>query len=261
MDHKTNNEKPSSKEGGEMKVGDKVWVLCEVAMVYNRSLYMDIRHDSAVFEAKLSDCRPVEPSIKEPTSGQKIAERTLKAIWAANDAVNRAPAVEVCTKTANDQLRQSLMDYPFGEPANCPEIPDSSSEPIQVGDAVRFVWPGHKWHRTEGAIISTMGDPSIFVDIKEYPYRFKSDCGSFERWCSVDQLERIDKADPINPSHYKQGGIECIEAIKAALGEGFHDYLRGNVMKYLWRYKEKGGVNDLKKARWYLDRLIQEVGE
>ena len=68
-------------------------------------------------------------------------------------------------------------------------------------------------------------------------------------------------ADPINPSHYKQGSIECIEAIKAALGEGFPDYLRGNVMKYLWRYKEKGGVDDLKKSAWYCDRLIEEVGE
>jgi hypothetical protein len=106
-----------------------------------------------------------------------------------------------------------------------------------------------------------MGDPSIFVDIKEYPYRFKSDCGAFERWCSVNQLERINQADPINPSHYKQGGIECIEAIKAALGEGFPDYLRGNVIKYLWRYKEKGGVEDLRKSAWYLDRLIKEVGE
>jgi hypothetical protein len=67
--------------------------------------------------------------------------------------------------------------------------------------------------------------------------------------------------DPVNPSHYKQGGIECIEAIKAALGEGFPDYLRGNVMKYLWRYKEKGGVEDLRKSAWYLDRLFKEVGE
>jgi hypothetical protein len=68
-------------------------------------------------------------------------------------------------------------------------------------------------------------------------------------------------SDVINPSHYKQGGIECIEAIKSALGEGFPDYLRGNVMKYLWRYDKKNGVEDLKKARWYLDRLIREVGE
>jgi len=68
-------------------------------------------------------------------------------------------------------------------------------------------------------------------------------------------------SDPINPSHYKQGGIECIEAIKAATGDGFINYVWGNVLKYLWRWPKKGGVDDLKKARWYLDRLIQEVGE
>ena len=68
-------------------------------------------------------------------------------------------------------------------------------------------------------------------------------------------------SDPINPSHYKRGGIECIEAIKAATGEGFIGYVWGNVLKYLWRWPKKGGVEDLKKARWYLDRLIKEVGE
>jgi hypothetical protein len=68
-------------------------------------------------------------------------------------------------------------------------------------------------------------------------------------------------SDPINPSHYKQGGIECIEAMKVALGGGFLGYLRGNAIKYLWRYDKKNGVEDLKKARWYLDRLIKEVGE
>ena len=54
MDQQTNDEKPSSTEGGEVKVGDKVWVLCEVVMVYRdrAALYMDIRHDNAVFEAK-----------------------------------------------------------------------------------------------------------------------------------------------------------------------------------------------------------------
>ena len=44
----------------EIKIGDKVWVLCEVDMVYGdrAGVYMDIRHDNAVFEAKRSDCRP-----------------------------------------------------------------------------------------------------------------------------------------------------------------------------------------------------------
>jgi hypothetical protein len=147
------------------------------------------------------------------------------------------------------------------EPVNCPEIPDGSSEPLAVGDAVRFVLPGHKWNGTEGTIISTDGNANIFIDPSVYPYRFRSDCGAYERWCPIAELERIDKADPINPSHYRQGGIECIEAMKVALGGGFFGYLRGNAIKYLWRYDKKNGVEDLKKARWYLDRLIQEVGE
>lgn len=66
--------------------------------------------------------------------------------------------------------------------------------------------------------------------------------------------------DKINhPSHYKdQGPIECIEAIESQLTpEEYQGYLRGACVKYLWRWKNKGGVEDLKKCRWYLDRLIE----
>ena len=73
-----------------------------------------------------------------------------------------------------------------------------------------------------------------------------------------EAVEQTRESDPVNPSHYKQGGIECIEAIKAALLDGFDDYLVGNIIKYIWRRKWKNGIEDLKKARWYLDRLIQE---
>lgn len=71
----------------------------------------------------------------------------------------------------------------------------------------------------------------------------------------------VSSSDPVNqPSHYNFAGIECIDAIKAALGpEGFRDYMMGNVLKYSWRYKYKNGVEDLKKARWYLDRTINEL--
>lgn len=68
------------------------------------------------------------------------------------------------------------------------------------------------------------------------------------------------KYDPVNyPTHYTQGGIECIEAIEAALSpSGFKGYLKGNVMKYLWRYEHKGNmVQDLEKAQWYLERLTE----
>jgi hypothetical protein len=255
MDHETDEQEPSSKEGGEMKVGDKVWVQCEVVEIHENLIKVTGSSKDNWFWAGRGQCRPVEELPKEPTQSQKIAERTMKAIWAANDSVNGTPVVKHGDPSGGWEPTKDETEYAMdrcGVPA---------SDPLQVGDAVRFVWPGHKWHRTEGAIISTMGDPSIFVDIKEYPYRFKSDCGAFERGCSIDQLERIDQADPINPSHYKQGGIECIEAIKAATGEGFIGYVWGNVLKYLWRWPKKGGVDDLKKARWYLDRLIKEVGE
>lgn len=67
--------------------------------------------------------------------------------------------------------------------------------------------------------------------------------------------------DPVNhPTHYNFAGIECIDAIRAALGpEAFRDYMMGNVMKYSWRYKYKNGVEDLKKAQWYLNRTIEEL--
>ena len=65
--------------------------------------------------------------------------------------------------------------------------------------------------------------------------------------------------DNVNsPKHYNQTEIECIEAIEAATDSGFEYYLQGNVIKYLWRYRYKNGVEDLKKARWYLEKLIQE---
>lgn len=67
-------------------------------------------------------------------------------------------------------------------------------------------------------------------------------------------------SDPVNPTYYKRSSIECIEAIKACLGDvGFQNYLRGSCLKYLWRYQEKGGVTDLKKSQWYLTRLILEL--
>jgi hypothetical protein len=132
VDNETNSEGASGKDGGKMKVGDKVWVLCEVV---DDPCHGKVKVDycSMSFWPYLVDCKPVKPeTVEQPTS------------------------------------------------------------------------------------------------------------------------------DPVNPSHYNQGGIECIEAIKAALGVGFIAYLWGNILKYLWRWPNKNGIEDLKKARWYLDRLIQE---
>ena len=64
--------------------------------------------------------------------------------------------------------------------------------------------------------------------------------------------------DMVNhPPHYNQRGIECVDAIEAATDIGFEYYLQGNIIKYLWRYRYKHGVEDLKKAQWYLYKLIE----
>lgn len=64
--------------------------------------------------------------------------------------------------------------------------------------------------------------------------------------------------DSVNsPQHYTFGGVECIEAIEASMSpEAFKGFLKGNIQKYVWRYEQKGGVESLQKADWYLQRLI-----
>jgi hypothetical protein len=152
----------------EFKVGDKVWVLCEVIAPWDNLIKVTGSGKDNWFWAGREQCRPVEPS-------------------------------------------------------NSSEITKSSSDPLAPSPCMDGV------------------EVDQFID------------GVMEA--------RGRTNDPVNPSHYKQGGIECIEAIKAATGDGFVGYVWGNVLKYLWRWPKKGGVDDLKKARWYLDRLIKEVGE
>jgi|TARA_R100001460_G_scaffold45782_2_gene83096 hypothetical protein len=69
--------------------------------------------------------------------------------------------------------------------------------------------------------------------------------------------EKSKDVDNVNhPPHYNQAGIECLDAIAAATGDGFQYYLQGNILKYLWRYRYKNGIEDLKKAQFYLNKLI-----
>lgn len=81
------------------------------------------------------------------------------------------------------------------------------------------------------------------------------------------KVERNDEVEPTNdavqhPSHYTQGGIECIDAIRASMtADGFCDYCKGNILKYIWRWRDKGGVEDLRKASVYLDWLINAADE
>lgn len=68
--------------------------------------------------------------------------------------------------------------------------------------------------------------------------------------------------DVVNhPSHYTKGNIECIDAIDSATTgkSGIEAVCVANIIKYLWRYEEKNGLEDVKKAQWYLNKLISEM--
>jgi hypothetical protein len=227
MDHETDKQEPSSKEGGQVKVGDKVWVVCEVVNRSESSAWVEVGSRQGRVWVNASDCRPVEPPV----------------------------------------VKDSLTTEP-----TCLEIPNSSSEPMRAAFEADLIqqmgWNQSYFSRNENQYF----DSQIEIIWQAFKAGAKYQSSSLATSPCVDGVNvdefiegvmeaRGRTSDPINPAHYKQGGIECIDAIKAATGDGFISYVWGNVLKYLWRWPRKGGVDDLKKARWYLDRLIKEVGE
>jgi hypothetical protein len=90
--------------------------------------------------------------------------------------------------------------------------------------------------------------------IKEEP------CAACKNYGNWEPDEFVFKDDVNHPAHYTQGGIECIDAIRAALTpEEWRGYLKGNCLKYIWRERLKGGNQSIEKAEWYIRRLLEEV--
>lgn len=95
----------------------------------------------------------------------------------------------------------------------------------------------------------TIREPGQEITLEEY----------FRR---LQQTPMADDKDMVNsPSHYTQGSIECIDAIAQVVKDldGMEAMCTGNAIKYLWRWKHKNGVEDLKKAKWYLQRMIDSL--
>ena len=91
------------------------------------------------------------------------------------------------------------------------------------------------------------------------------DNASPDQWDAIKKLNDLSirkSPDPVTrPDHYNKGAVEAIEAIKASMPEHeFRGYLKGNALKYLWRYDYKGKpIEDLRKCKWYIERLLKEV--
>lgn len=109
-----------------------------------------------------------------------------------------------------------------------------------------------------GCIFDKMSDDMLNKCYNWYKELDPAACKNAEvKCCEVEH-----NVDMVNhPSHYTQGGIECIDALKAATVSktGIEAVCTANAIKYLWRYEEKNGIEDVKKARWYIDRLIKEL--
>ena len=88
--------------------------------------------------------------------------------------------------------------------------------------------------------------------------------------CKSCWEREVPNAEPVNndsvnhPLHYTKGGIECIDCIESVISsvsDPVQAFLVGQVVKYLYRYTMKNGLEDLRKAQWYLNRLVAKVGK
>lgn len=115
-----------------------------------------------------------------------------------------------------------------------------------------------EWTDTYACVFSDMSDEMLNKCYNWYKEIGQAACENSEG----DHCNKELNVDMVNhPSHYNQGGIECIDCIKSAIvGKvGIEAFCVGNAIKYLFRYEEKNGIEDVKKARWYIDRLIKEL--
>jgi hypothetical protein len=133
---------------------------------------------------------------------------------------------------------------------------------MSIDDATPEEWDNLNYKRNK------KGEPTF----EEYMKRLNSNW-VFDSTRGTDPLVTADSvdfedcwneknSDAVNsPAHYNYGKVECIEAIEESMTpDSFKGYLKGNTMKYLWRYERKSNaLQDLKKARWYLDKLISQI--
>ena len=80
-----------------------------------------------------------------------------------------------------------------------------------------------------------------------------------DQYSEIEEVRQALKDNVNHPSHYTQGKVECIDALESAtIGKsGIEAVCVANVIKYLWRYEDKGGLESILKAKWYLDKLIE----
>ena len=146
------------------------------------------------------------------------------------------------------EKEEILCDYCDNKTFQCADCPLSKKYDKETDE----------YTGTYGCVFDEMSDDMLDKCYNWYKDLDPAACENAEGDCCNKELN----VDMVNhPSHYTQGGIECIDCIKSAtVGKvGIEAFCVGNAIKYLFRYEEKNGIEDVKKARWYIDRLIKEL--
>lgn len=205
----------------------------------------------------------------KPATKQKLAQALGCSIGDIQDAIRRSDEV----LEDGEVVRKKVYDKPVPEKEPEPHCPYDDPVEEPSADLQDEPWMDEKQPPTElpGSYIKGKIVPAPLPDVpKENPETAEATLirQTVENAIAVNAsalagVIKIPAEDKVNhPAHYTQGGIECIEALKASMStDEFRGYLKGCQMKYMWRYRLKNGIEDLKKARWYLDRLISEMEE
>lgn len=161
--------------------------------------------------------------------------------------------------TKNNEVRVYDPDYAvlaISDIGDCIVITDSGEIIVNQGNPI--TWPDSATNGMQAIVNVKAGTLRFAYD--GWP-RAHTEFVVSEYSESFVPFVSVEDSDPVNrPSHYTASGIECIDAIKASMStEAFLGFLKGNVQKYMWRYEKKvAPVEDLKKAQWYLSKLIEE---
>jgi hypothetical protein len=179
---------------------------------------------------------------------------------------------EVVARSSFDgNLVYSIRSFETGEVFNTAEALTESDHALKfeykIGDVVRCIDANQPCFGKNGVIHKIEHQSSILVRFGDFEGNNK--LGDW--WIGYWQLKLVSapqkpkQDEPTNdsvqsPNHYLKGGIETIDYIRAKLSkDAFHGYCVGNVMKYVSRYEFKNGVEDLRKARVYLDWVIEDM--
>ena len=156
--------------------------------------------------------------------------------------VAKGTLVDVKHRDGNVHLNQSaLLDAPL--PNGCAEDWDNDGV---SGDIIAYRLSKPDWPEDRVDVIGQNGNTGEHYAIYTSPERVENEAENVH----IDMVNE--------PPHYKQGDVECIDAIKAALTpEEWRGYCKGNALKYIWRERHKGGDESLQKAVWYLNRLVK----